>query len=76
MGKYLVLQGYSGSAYYLIPDHYGAPQPRWHAVKFPLPNLTHLTTTLTYFRHALPNLDQLMTDYNCFDMLFNFFYPT
>ena len=25
--------------------------------------------TLTYFNHALPDLDQLKPDYNCFGML-------
>ena len=28
--------------------------------------------TLIYFNHALPDLDQLRPDYNCFGMLFNF----
>ena len=31
--------------------------------------------TLTYFNHALPDLDRLSPEYNCFDMLFNFLYP-
>jgi hypothetical protein len=29
---------------------------------------------LIYFNHALPDLHRLRPDYNCFDMLLNFFY--
>ena len=75
-GKYLVLQGYSGSVYIILfCSHYGALQLLWHAVQLPLPHLTHLTTTLTYFSHALPDLDQLRHDYNCFGMLSTHFTP-